>query len=142
MTVSVTFSDSDVEITGDYDDTGYQLADGGLQMPAKTARIRYATDSEFAHGSVALASSWQQSFLALRVIVDGASETDLATKLADLEEAIGQFSYTVTVTRGDQTTQWAADQGSMQVEQARTFYLDDDFTEVWVVTIPVYPIPS
>lgn len=139
-TTSVTFSGSDVTLYGD-GDTAYTLVDEGLVMPGKVARIRYAADSDFTHGSVALASQWQQSFLTLRVRVEGVSETDLAAKLADLETAIGQFAYTVTVTRDSQVTVWQADQGSMQLERSRRFYADE-FAETWAITIPVYPIYS
>lgn len=138
--LSVTFDGSDIEISSDLG-AAYQFADDGLVMPAKQARIRYAADSDWTHGSVALASSWQQSLLTLRVRVEGSSETDLASKVAELEEAIGQFSYDVTVTRDAQTSTWRADQGSMSLDQSRRFY-SDQFVEVWAVTIPVYPIPS
>lgn len=140
MTLKVEFENSEIEISGDLDEP-FQFADDGLVMPPKQARIRYAADSDWTHGSVALASQWQQTFLNLKVRVQGDSETDLADLVADLEEAIGEFSQTVTITRDSQVTEWAADQGSMQLERSREFY-SDRYVEVWAVTIPVHPVST
>lgn len=112
--------------------------------PPRQARVTYYPDSRDAAGSKAQAATWQQSILAFDVMTDqAADEAASRTLLQDLQAAIGQFAYTVTVTVGNAPAQvWKADMGSMAPTGSRTVDDLDDADPEWTVTIPVYPIPS
>jgi hypothetical protein len=112
--------------------------------PARQARVKYAPDSAYQHGSVPLASSWQQSVLGWDVFTDqAATEAASRTLLDSLWAALGQFSFTVTdVVDGAPARIWTCATGSMVPIGPRTLMDLEHHHPVWAVTIPCHPIPG
>ena len=115
----------------------------GLGMPARRARIAYMPDSKDVDGSEAYAAAWDQGELALKIRLEAGTELAFQVAYGELVDAIGQFSYTTTVTLGRHTTAWACDRGSIELaNQARQWFDNGLVVEYFAVTIPVYPIPT
>jgi hypothetical protein len=129
---------SPLVIAGDFSTT---LGLVSLKTPGKVARIKYAPDSDYFAGSEALARTYQQGLISCEVQPDVASEAALRTAVADLEAALGQFRYTVTITINGVADVWTCDTAS--IEPPERDYVDlRDFDPVYTVTIPCKPIPA
>lgn len=146
-TLSISISRTDLSLsplvlTGTPGDSGLGIV--SYQAPAKQRRLTYAPSSPYLDGDTLIASVWQQSFLTLSVVSDNVS-TENASKsaLQTFEDAISQFSFTVTVTENGGTAQvWTCDPGSMSPAAGRTYVDLRDHNPVWLVTIPCQPIPG
>jgi hypothetical protein len=116
------------------------------QPPGKVARVTYANDHPDMDGSVALSASWQQALLGFNVVTDqAADEAAIASQVAELVEALAQFSYLVTTTVGNAPAEvWSAQRGSiaLAVSDGRSFTDLANHNPVYAITIPVYPIPG
>ncbi len=110
--------------------------------PAMQPRITYAPDSAYEHGSMPLATVWQQTILGFEVsTTEAASEAESRVLIAELLQAISQFSFTVAVTvDGAPAETWTCHAGAMQPAGSRTFADLLRHNPVWSVTIPAYPI--
>lgn len=119
----------------------YMLTEGGLGRPAVTARATTAT-SPWLHGEVVVQAVREQSALTLEVLTQAEDQVGLEEALAELDEALWQFTYAVTVQAAGTSTTWtcspasygAAD-GVTTSDNVRAHY------QVWTITIPCYPIP-
>lgn len=138
---SVQLSTSTTPLTiNDTGSTTYTLTRGGLTMPARRARITYAPPSPDMHGSSALASVFDQSFLTLRVRVTSTSAAALAAAVTALRDAVSQFSFTATTTIAGVSTTWACDTGSME-EVGPVDVMDTLRSQVtYAITLPCFPI--
>jgi hypothetical protein len=123
------------------DATALGIAD--YTEPAIQQRVKYAPDSDYVHGSTALASSLQQTMLNFDVSTDlAASESAARALIAELRTALGQFSYNVTVTVDGSTAEvWACDPGSVGTV-SRTFENLKSHNAVYPVSIPCHPVRS
>lgn len=120
----------------------YILTDRGLGRPAVVARTAYADNSPHVHGSLLTQAAKEQANLPLEVLVQASSAAQLRQCIDDLDDALWQFSYTVTVTVDEQTTVWTAGPASWGVVDGVTLHgRAAQFVEVLAITIPVYPIP-
>lgn len=99
-----------LEITGSAPDTSGLFLDGsvGLLEPAFDVRATYAPDSNYVPGTQLLTAVLGASTLPLAVVAMGASAAGLATVKAELETAVWQFSYDVTLTVNGQPRTWSA----------------------------------
>ena len=111
--------------------------------PGKQPRHGYAPGSADMHGLVLLSATYQQAFLSFDVLVDReTTSAGVRAAVSEIEEAVGQFSFTATVTEGDAPAEvWACDMGSV-IEGERTHEELRDKDAICSVTIPVYPIPG
>lgn len=118
------------------------LAVSGFTEPGRRARVTWAPDSIYQDGSIALASSMQQSILGWDVFVDhAASEAASATLVAELADAVtGQLSFTVEVTIGGHAQAWRCQPGEL-VSAARTLADIRDRNPQWSVVVPCDPSP-
>lgn len=117
------------------------LTRGGLGMPAMKGRVKYAPDSDYVDGSEALAGAWQQTMLTLTIRVAADSETAFQVSKTALEAAVGQLSYTTTVTLGDDVSVWVCDMGSVEpVNQGRQWFDAGLVVDYFTVTIPCHPV--
>ncbi len=110
--------------------------------PAMQPRVTYAPDSAYEDGSTPLAVSWQQVPLAFDVSTTNAA-TEAASRLliAELRQAISQFSFTVTVVvDGAPAETWTCHAGAIQPVGSRTFANLARHNPEWSVTIPAHPI--
>lgn len=74
------------------------LPEDGLTWPAFTARRTYAPDSAYAAGRVLLAAVQDASELPLTVYAHADTTVALNTAKAELEAAVAQWSYDLTLT--------------------------------------------
>lgn len=146
-TVSVSIDRTSLEldplvIGGTGSDT-FTLTESGLGRPGVTPRATTAGDSPWVHGSVTVAAVREQSALPLEVLVQADSDALLEAAIAELDAALWQFAYTVTVTVGGVGQVWAADPAAWSTAgDARRWAYAARFIEVLTVTIPVHPIPG
>lgn len=109
--------------------------------PAVLPRITYMPDSAYEDGSTPLAVSWQETILGFDVVTAGAAtEAASRTLVAELRQAISQFSFDVIVTvDGAPAETWACHTGALQAA-GRTYVNLRYHNPVWSVTIPAHPI--
>lgn len=75
--------------------------------------------------------------------MQGTSSTNLATLIDDLDEALFQFSYSVTVSVDGVSRTWLASPASWGIAGGLVNQGNAAaFCEVLTITIPVYPIPG
>lgn len=149
MTLSITIDRTSLSLAdlvlGGQDGTGGLLAITDYTEPATQARINYAPESDFVHGSLALGYTWQQTLLSFEVAPFGPTgEQETRTAVAALVAAVSQFpAYEVTVTVGNAAPEtWQCDPGSVVPGGARTYVDLRDSDPFWRVSIPCYPIRS
>jgi hypothetical protein len=106
------------------------------------ARVAYAPESDWAHGSVPLSWSWQQTMLNFEVAaIDASSESAARSAHADLLEAVTQWAFLVTTTVSDSPAEtWTCHPGSVTPGGPRSYVDLRHFINVWVVTVPCYPV--
>lgn len=127
---------------GDDGTSAYTLTVGGLGKPIITPRYTYAPESPDVDGKVLLQAARDLSALPLEVLVTGTSASDLDDKIAALDAALWQFSYTVTVTVAGVATVYRAQPTVSQVASGATLHsFADQNMAVLSVTIPVQPNP-
>lgn len=128
-------------LTGHGDPTR-ALSVSNYQEPAMQARVTYAPTGD-EHGDMALGWSYQQALLSFSVFAEEDSEADARAAIAELVAALGRLGYETTVTTNDADAEtWTCDPGSVVPAGDRTAADMRNFTNEWVVTIPVYPIRS
>ena len=110
--------------------------------PAMQARIRYAPTSDYEHGDIPLAWSWQQTLLSFEVTTRGATtEAAARAAVAELVAAVARLSYSVTVTvDGAAPETWACNPGTVAPRDDRNRVDVTHHSSVWVVTIPCHPV--
>lgn len=110
--------------------------------PAVLPRVTYAPDSAYENGSTPLAVAWQETIVGFEVVTDQAvSEAASRLLIAELRQAVSQFSFTVTVTvDGAPAETWTCHAGTVQPVGGRTFSDLEHHDPEWSVTIPAHPI--
>lgn len=118
----------------------FRVAEGGIGRPAKTWRFVDMPDADGIHGTEHVAASLEESSLPLKVLVTAGSSSALEDALDELEEALAQFSYEVTVTIGGVSRVWIGSPANTVAS------LDSGEAAAHIstvsVTIPVHPIPG
>lgn len=128
-------------VINDYPGAGLWLPEDALQRPAKAQRLTYAADSPFVHGSLLTSAVLLQSSLPMSVKAGAATTAALEDLMDELEAALFQFTYDVTVTVDGSPRVWRADPADIG-------WGTIDSGEVAAriatasVTIPVYPVSA
>lgn len=133
---------ADLEITGDpvgNPTVPFYFPPEGVQLPDFAMRMNYAPPSVWTPGQLLLSATLDSAALGLSVIVRGSSEANLATLKAELEAAVSQFSYEVSVVQGAVTQTWTADP-TWPAWGALTFPMASNFMAQAGLSIPVNPI--
>lgn len=120
----------------------YSLTQAGLGRPAVTARTS-SVSSPWLHGETVTQVVREQSSLALEVLLQADTPLALDQAADDLDEALWQFSYSLTVTVGSENITWLCSPASYGLADGTVLSDNvDQHYEVWTVTVPVYPIPT
>lgn len=121
----------------------YMLMGDGLGRPAITWRLLPMPDSNDVHGTEYVAAVKEQSGLPLRVMVKADTAAALDSAVTALEDALSQFTYSVTVTVAGVSKVWSCSPASygLDVGQVEFWKVQQNY-EVLTITIPVYPIAS
>lgn len=111
------------------------------QQPALQMRVGYVPDSVDRHGSQKNSAAYQQAILGWDWVADqAASETESQAAYLEVAAALAQFDYTITTqVSGAPAQVWDPDPGSV-VPSSRTYEDLSNLTQVFAVTVPVYPI--
>lgn len=123
---------------------GTELGVTGYTEPAESARVTYAPDSPHENGSVPLSVAWEQTILGFEVCTtDAATESAMRALIAELREALRQFTFPVTVQIGDAPAEtWTCHPGSVTPVGGRTTVDLEHHDPVWSVVIPAQPFPT
>lgn len=126
-----------------FDDDGptYRLTEQGLGRPAITWRRTAAPDSANVHGTEYIGAAKEQSSLPLEVKVYAASTAALDAACNELEDALSQFAYPVTVTEDGVTKVWSAGPADMSSGLVDSGDVPAHI-RTYALSIPVYPIPG
>lgn len=111
----------------------------GVQLPDFAMRYTYAPPSQWTPGQVLLGAVLDSASLGLSVMVRATSDVELATLKAELETAVSQFSYTVSLVQGAVTQTWNAD-ATWPAWGPLTFAMASSHMAQAGLSIPVNPI--
>lgn len=100
---------SDLTIDGNPNEGSLFLAEEGNEEPTFAMRRNYAPESPFIPGRVLLAAVRDSGSMPLRVYAQGNSAVEVRTAMDELEDALEQFTYTLTLTVDGVSRSWAAD---------------------------------
>ena len=106
LSLTISRDGADLVIENDPSDPLYVESVGNPQF---SMRLSYAPASDWVPGSKLLAAVLEQSSLPVVVYARAASSAALAAVQAELESAVSQFAYTVTLTVDGVARSWAAD---------------------------------
>lgn len=129
-------------ITGDpigNPDEPFFFPPDGVQLPDFAMRSVYAPPSAWTPGQLLLAATLDSASLGLSVMVRASSDATLATLKSELETAVSQFSYTVTLTQGAAVQSWSAD-ATWPAWGPLDFGLASNYMAQAGLSIPVNPI--
>lgn len=91
------------------DPTGADFWIDSTIYPQFSPRVTYAPDSAYVAGKKLLAATLDAAVLPAVIYAQAATSAALATLRAELEAAVSQFSYTVTLTVDGVAQSWPAD---------------------------------
>lgn len=119
-----------------------QLGITDYREPAMQPRLRVAPASDFIHGEIPLAWSYQQTILEWSFATFGTTEAESRTLVAEVRAAVTQgLSFPVTVTvNGAPAETWSCNPGQVVSETPRTYENLRDSDPTWLVSLPCYPI--
>lgn len=121
----------------------YSLTATGLGRPEITPRNTYAPDSRYINGSELVAVTREQSALPLEVLVQADSAVTLHNAIAALDDAIWQFTYTVTITVGGVAQVWTCSPGVLNTVSGTVDHGHaDQHMAVVALALPCHPIPG
>lgn len=120
--------------------TTFRITEDGIGRPARKWRFSNMPDSDSVHGTEHTSASLDESDLPLRVLVKSTTTSGLEAALDELELALSQFDYEVTVTIDGVSRVW----GASPADSAASLDSGQAFAHLSTVTvtIPVYPIPA
>jgi len=107
--LSLTISRDGADLVITNNPTGTDFWVDTVVSPQFSIRATYAPASAYVAGNKLLAAVLDASVLPLVVYAQAASSSALATLQAELEAAVSQFSYTVTLTVDGVARSWQAD---------------------------------
>jgi hypothetical protein len=122
-------------VSGDDSET---LSLVSFQAPGWVAAVTYPPPSPWFDGSTAVSSRWEHTSMGGVIRAEGATESALRTTVAALRNALGQFSYNVTVTSNGVADVWECDTGSL-VPVERDYAELRRFVAFYNFTIPCLP---
>lgn len=110
-----------------------------LQLPVFVPRTSYAPAGRWMHGLVPSAAVWEHTSIGATVIIQGSTQSNLATNRAAVKAALGRMSYTATVMENAVEQDFSADWGSMALAEEILLPHLVNLYEVYRLTIPVHP---
>lgn len=127
-------------LSGSEDGTPLGVTD--YTEPAMNSRVTYAPDSAYVHGSMPLAVTLQDTIVGFAVCTtDAVTESESRALIAEVREAVGQFSFPTTVQVNDAPAEtWRCHAGSVVPVSSRTTVDLENHDPEWSVTIPAHPI--
>lgn len=118
-----------------------QLGVTDYREPALQPRLRVAPPSDFIHGEIPLAWSYQQTILEWSFATFGTTEVESRVLVAEVRAAVTQaLSFPVTVTINGVAETWSCNPGQVTAEGSRTYENLRDSDPSWLVSLPCYPI--
>lgn len=134
---------SDLVIEESSDATYVLLLGSRLRRPGVTWRKTPAPDSADVHGTEYVAAVKEETNIPLRVLVQADTAAALDDAIDELDAALGQFAYPVTVDLVGGARVWDASPAPWSPEPDLAEYqASAQFFDVLTITIPVYPIPG
>lgn len=100
---------ADLVITNDPHAGNFHLPEDGLERPGFTMRRTYAPDSAYFPGRTLLAAVADASTLPVIIYAHATTSALLVTAMAELEAALTQFAYDITLSIDGQAKTWLAD---------------------------------
>lgn len=99
----------DLAIGADPHAGAFFLADEGNEEPTFSVRRTYAPESAFVPGRVLLAAVRDSGSMPLRIYAQGESTAGVRAAMDELEDALEQFTYNLTLTVDGVSRTWVAD---------------------------------
>lgn len=125
-------------VIADDPSTGLWIAEDGFGRPGRLWR-RTSVSSPFIHGSVQTRATLEQASIPVTIYAQGATTAALRTKMAELDDALSQWIYDVTITEDGQATTFECDCADVSWNE-----FDSGMTRAHLaratVTIPCYPV--
>ena len=145
MNLSLTISRTSLSLAdlviGNDPTTGFWLPEDGLEEPDQTWRLTYMPDHPDVHGKQLLSAVMEHSAIPATIYTKAADVATLGAQKAALSEALGQFSYTVTLNLDGVTYSYSADPCGPRWGAVDSGMVRARIARASVV-IPVYPIAS
>lgn len=113
----------------------------GFRLPGKIRNNRYADESPFLNGALLVTSTLVQAYLNFDICLTVADAATRATAVAALEEALGQFTYDVTVDWDGEETVWTCDPADIAPSPLNIVAVRDH-APVMSISIPCYPVSA
>lgn len=129
---------SALSITDTPSSSGFWLPEDAMGRPGKEWDKQYA-DKGLYHGRLLVGATLEQATLPVRIYARSTTTSGLETLQASLEAALGQFTYTATVTIDGAAKVWTCDPGDVQWADLDSGMVAAKMA-VASVSIPVYPI--
>lgn len=99
---------ADLVIDSDPFSGSFHLPEDGIEWPRFDTRRTYAPPSEFVAGRVLLSAVPDVGAMTTTIYARGTDAATLKAAKAELEAAVSQFSYTLTLTENGQSWTWTA----------------------------------
>lgn len=134
---------SDLVIDEALDATYVLLRGSRLRRPATTWRKGGPPDSQDVHGSEFTSAVKEQTEIPLRVMVQADTSAALDAAIDELDEALSQFTFPVTVDLDGVVKVWDASPAPWAPEPDLEEYAAMlQHFDVLTISVPVYPIPG
>lgn len=121
----------------DITESNYWIRYNTLFRPGFEARRRYSPETTWAPPKL-LASVKESAILAFSVMVQATSSSELATKMTELETALSQFEYDVTMIVDGVSEAWQAD-ACLPGWGTVNYQLQDHNMAIAAIQIPINP---
>lgn len=127
-----------------HDGTVFRLGERGIGRPDVRWRFEKMPNNPHIHGEERTAASKEESSIPLEVLVAGATWDAVEASMDELDVALSQWAYVVTVTVAGRVRTWNAGPADWNVADSGRYdaYRVDACFEVLNISIPVYPIPG
>lgn len=124
--------------------TVFRLGERGVGRPGVRWRFGKMPDNPNIHGEERTSGSKEESSIPVELLVMGATWDAVETSIDELDVALSQWAYVVTVTVAGKVRTWNAGPADWNVADAGRYdaYRVDACFEVLNLAIPVYPIPG
>ena len=125
-------------VIGNDPTSGLWLPEEGQGRPGKVWR-RQTVRSPFVHGEVLTGAVLEQASIQRDIYAMGATTAALRTTQDELEEALFQWAYDVTLTEDGETLTYACDPADVSWGEADSGMIRGHIAKA-TVTIPCYPV--
>lgn len=133
---------ADLVIDEAMDGTYVLLLGSRLRRPGTIWRKSAMPDSNDVHGTEFLTAVKEQADIPLKVMVQADTSAALDTAIDELDDALSQFTYPVTVDLDGVEKVWDASPAPWSPDDLEEYQAVLQHFDVLTVTLPVYPIAS